>query len=96
MYIVDSRAKQIINSDFVERFCVSEKDDAALIVASYSDVRPPVTMGRYRGLEEAQDTLGQLLSALVGGQMVFHMPDSLLYGGQSRVKDARVKRKGGS
>ncbi len=96
MYIVDSRAKQIIILDFVERFCVTEKDDAALIVASYSDVRPPVTMGRYRDLKETQDVLGQLLSALAGGQTVFHMPDSLLYAEQAITKDARTRRKGGS
>lgn len=96
MYIVDSHAKQIINSDFVERFCVVEKGDAALIVASYSDVRPPVTMGRYQDAKEAQNAMCQLLSALIGGQAVFHMPDSLLFGEQTRIKDARVKRKGGS
>lgn len=35
MYILTGDKKQIINSDFVERFCISEKPDAALIVASY-------------------------------------------------------------
>ena len=35
MYIMVPTGMQIINSNFVERFCVVEKPDAALVVASY-------------------------------------------------------------
>lgn len=96
MYIIDSYDKQIINSEFVERFCAIEKNDAVLISASYSDARPTVTMGRYQDLKEAQGVLGELVCALAGGQTIFYMPSSLLYAEQITVKDARVKRKGGS
>ena len=34
MYIMVPTGMQIINSEFVERFCVVEKPDAALVVAS--------------------------------------------------------------
>ena len=37
MYILTGDKKQIINSDFVERFCISEKPDAALIVGTKGD-----------------------------------------------------------
>lgn len=96
MYIMVPSGMQIINSEFVERFCVTEKPDAALIVASYSDVRPPVTMGRYANTKEAKQTLGELMAALAGGQTCFTLPDSTLYYGEQTKKDARTKRRGGS
>ncbi len=95
MYIVTVDSWQIINSEYVERFCVCKKPDAALIVASYSDVRPPVTMGRYRDVDEAVSALGKLLSALVGEQRFFYMPASLLHWEEQKISDARTKRRGG-
>ena len=96
MYILTHDEKQIINSDFVERFCISVKDDAALIVASYGADRPPVTLTRCKHLNEARETLNALLYALSGRQSYYTMPESLLYAEELAKKDARVKRKGGS
>ena len=96
MYIMAAGGKQIINSEFVERFCLSEKEDAILIVASYSDTRPPVTMARYANMDESRDALGKLMGALAGGQAYFDMPESILYYEEHVRKDARVKRRGGS
>lgn len=96
MYILTGDKKQIINSDFVERFCISEKPDAALIVASYDKNIQLVTVARYRDLREAQKVLGELLCAIAGGQAYYTMPESLLYAEQHISKDARIKRKGGS
>ncbi len=87
---------QIINSEFVERFCLVEKPDAALVVASYRDDRPPVTMARYSRKDEAQDALCELFKALAGGQAYFYMPLSRLTNPDRKVHDARTKRKGGS
>ena len=94
MYILTGDKKQIINSDFVERFCISEKPDAALIVASYDKNAKVVTVARYRDLREAQKVLGELLCAIAGGQAYYTMPESLLYAEQHISKDARTKRKG--
>ena len=96
MYIVTSDGKQIVSSEYVERFLIVDKPDAKLIVASYSDQRPAVTLGRYANDKESQGAFGQLLSALAGGQSMFYMPDSILYHGEKIIKDARTKRKGGS
>ena len=96
MYILTGDKKQIINSDFVERFCISEKPDAALIVASYDKNAKVVTVARYCDLREAQSVLGELLCAVAGGQAYYTMPESLLYAEQRISKDARIKRKGGS
>lgn len=46
MYILISDRKSIVDSAFVERFCIVEKPDACLVVASYSADRA-VTIGRY-------------------------------------------------
>lgn len=96
MYIMAAGGKQIVNSEFVERFCISEKEDSALIVASYSDVRPPVTMARYKDVKEARRAIGELMGALAGGQTYFDMPESILYYEEHIKKDARTKRRGGS
>ena len=96
MYIMDAMQNTVLNSDFVERFLVADKGDAALVIASYSQDRIPVTMGRYKDKKEAQEALGNLFSALYGGQAGFTMPDSTIYYEEHTIKDARTKRKGGS
>lgn len=97
MWIVAGDEKQIISSDFVQRFCVADKKDAVLIVASYDtgDSRP-VTIGRYKDAREAKDALADILTALAGDQEYFYMPESRLAHEQVVIKDARTKRKGGS
>ena len=96
MYIMSEDGRQIINADFPERFCIVAKPDATLIVASYGDARPPVTMGRYFGEDEARDVMGGLLTALWSGQSCFYMPISQLYAEERSKHDARTKRRGGS
>ena len=96
MYIMNAMQNTVLNSNFVERFLVADKGDAALVIASYSQDRSPVTMGRYKDKKEAQEALGNLFSALYGGQAGFTMPDSVLYYAQIEKKDSRTKRKGGS
>ena len=85
---------QIINIDFVERICIAQKDDATLIVLSYGAERPAVTLGRYATMQVAQNVMDELFSALVDGQTYYIMPDRKSE--ESRKKDARTKRKGGS
>lgn len=96
MYILDGRKMQVVNSEFVERFCISEKPDAALILASYSSERQPITLARYKDVREAQETLGDIFGALAGGQTCYTMPDSLMFAEERIKKDARTKRRGGS
>lgn len=97
MYILTSDRKSIVDSNFVERFCVVEKPDACLIVASYSADRA-VTIGRYADWKEADTAFNSLLNNLVGNSdtYAFTMPDSVLYHGEKRKRDARTTRKGGS
>ena len=96
MYIMNVQGTMIVNSEFVERFLIAEKGDACLIIASYNQERPPVTMGRYKDIKEASDILGDLFRALIGGQPGYSMPDSTYYYEQEIIKDSRIKRKGGS
>ena len=94
MFIMTHNNTQIINIDFVERICIAQKDDATLIVLSYSAERPAVTLGRYATMQVAQNVMDELFSALVDGQTYYIMPDRKSE--ESRKKDARTKRKGGS
>ena len=96
MYIMNAMQNTVLNSDFVERFLIADKGDAVLIIASYSQDRNPVTIGRYKDKKEAQDALENLYIALYGGQSGFTMPDSTLYYEEHTIKDARTQRKGGS
>lgn len=96
MYIMNAMQNAVLNSDFVERFLIADKEDAALVIASYSQDRNPVTIGRYKDKKEAQGALTNLYTALYGGQAGFTMPDSTLYYEQIGINDGRTKRKGGS
>lgn len=97
MYILNGAGMEIVNTDFVERFCVVRKEDAALIVASYHTDRPPVTLARYAGVGEAQAALQTLFYDLAGGgKAALEMPESSLYGTEPVRRDARTKRRGGS
>lgn len=96
MYILSNGGKEIINSGYVERFCMAEKEDAALIVASYGSSRPPVTMGRYADKPEAMRALESLFWSLSRQEASFEMPESTLYTYEARKRDARTKRRGGS
>ena len=39
MYIFSSDKKSILDSLFVQRFCIVEKSDAVLVIASYNENR---------------------------------------------------------
>ena len=95
MYILTSDQKSIVDSGFVERFCLVEKPDACMIVASYSAERM-VTIGKYKDRAEADHALFKLYQALRFGDDRLDMPDSELFHSERKKKDARVSRKGGS
>ena len=96
MYILNLYRTEVINAEFVERFRVFDKDDAALITAVYGEGRPPITLARYENISEAKEALADLFCAIAGGQAYFEMPESRLYSSEHVIKDARTKRKGGS
>lgn len=95
MYILTSDQKSVIDSGYVQRFCLVEKPDACLIIASYSADRA-VTIGKYENKEEAHGVIADIYTALSGGETGYSMPDSRLFGSQQWIRDARTKRKGGS
>lgn len=96
MYILSNGRKEIVNSSYVERFCLAEKEDAVLIVASYGSSRPPVTMGRYADRAEAMKALDALFWSLSRQEPSFEMPESSLFAAEVRKRDARTRRRGGS
>lgn len=95
MYILTSDQKSVIDSGYVQRFCLVEKPDATLIIASYSAERA-VTIGKYADAEEAHGVLTALYTALSTGEENYSMPDSRLFGEERWKRDSRTKRKGGS
>lgn len=95
MQILDQKEIMIVNSEFVERFLLVPKDDCHLIIASYSETRNPVTLGRY-AKHEVYGVLSDLFAALSGNRDSFLMPPSSIFEDNRRKHDARTKRKGGS
>lgn len=95
MYILASDQKSVIDSGYVQRFCLVEKPDATLIIASYSADRA-ITIGKYADAEEGHGVLAELYTALAAGAESYSMPDSRLFGAERWKRDARTKRKGGS
>lgn len=97
MYILTSDGKTIVDSRFVEKFCVTEKPDAVLIVAGYGSDRA-VVLGRFADRQEAEGAFAQLLAALAADESSapFAMPDSRLTHGEKWKRDARTARRGGS
>lgn len=95
MYILTSDQKSVVDSGYVQRFCLAEKPDATLVIASYSADRA-VTIGKYADAEEAHGVLAGLYTALSTGAESYAMPDSRLFGEERWIRDARTKRKGGS
>lgn len=97
MYILTSDGKSILDTSFVERFCIVEKPDAVLIIASYSADRM-VTIGKYANRDEADAALAGLYNTLCGNSdySPYSMPDSTLFHGEKWKRDARTTRKGGS
>lgn len=63
MFFINENGYEIVNTTFVERFCIVEKSDAALIVASYGENRA-VTVGRYKDKDEAGVALYDLCAAI--------------------------------
>ena len=97
MFILNGSQREILNSEFIERFVIATKDDASLIIASYNvGDGGSVTMGRYADDKEAKGVLLDLFGALAGGADYYTMPESSYYAKEEWKRDARTKRRGGS
>ena len=95
MYIMNHTTTAIYNSDFLERILIVDKNDASLIIGSYSNEREPVTMARYKAAE-ARGALLKIFQALREGEVCFTLPESTLFYEEIRKHDGRTRRKGGS
>ena len=97
MYIVNQKKTEIINTDFVERFLIVEKNDAVLIVLSYNNTdRPPVTLAKYPCRKDADEVLSGIFEALTSEYKSFECPEMRYFQEYHKKMDARTKRKGSS
>lgn len=96
MYILSGKDDEILDSAFIERFRKIRHQDAVLIIASYGDSRPAITIGKYANDSEADEAFGALFYALSDDKRYFIMPTSTLFSRERAVSDARTKRRGGS
>lgn len=73
MFFMSGDGKSLINTDYVERFGINDKEDAYLVVASYGDERKPITLARYLTLNEAMGALVELLRAISNNTEMYSM-----------------------
>lgn len=76
MFIINGTGREIINTDFVQRFCMVEKYDSTLLIASYGLDVAPVTVARYKTKKEAAEALKSLHTALCNGMNGYALPVS--------------------
>lgn len=76
MYFMNGARTELVNSEYVERFRVVEKEDACIVIASYSREGQPVTLARYGTLNEAMDALADLHRAICDSETYYSMPMS--------------------
>lgn len=97
MLIFNSNGSKLVNSEAVSHYTLSENPDAVVIMAGLSTPNStPVSLERYGSYAEAKDALAELATALTTGSALFYMPTSVLRNQEKRVRDARVRRRGGS
>lgn len=77
MWIMGGNKTELICSEAVERFALSNKENSTLIIASYSvnDARC-VTLARYQTEAEAYNELCDLCDAMVADMPVYFMKAS--------------------
>ena len=97
MLIFNSNGTKLVNSEKVSHYTLSENPDATVIMAGLCNPGcQPVSLERYGSYAEAKDALEELATALTNGSDLFYMPPSVLRNQEKRVRDARVRRRGGS
>jgi hypothetical protein len=96
MIIMSQSGKILCNSEYINKYTISDKPDAFLISAGFGGNELPVTLGRYKNAQEAISAMAELAASLGGGQTLFYMPESIIFAEQEHKRDARTKRKGGS
>lgn len=96
MFIMSEGDRAIVNSNFVRYFYLVNRQDNAVLYASFPGDEKGARLGTYKDMKEAEDALGKLYAALTLGENCFYMPESRYYNEEHIVKDARVKRRGGS
>lgn len=95
IHVMSQSGKTVVNTEYVDHYSISAKNDAVLVMAGYHGDHV-VTLGRYKDEKEAVSALSELYTALIHGRSGFNMPDGTLFAEQHRIMDARTKRKGGS
>lgn len=97
MFVESINGKRMINLDRAHRVDITEKDGNAIISVSFgTGDRDYAVLGSYYDKTEARKALYRLREAMEDGRSVFIMPDSERRYEQERIRDARIKRKGGS
>lgn len=96
MYIMNERAGMFVNTDYIRKIFLTDTSDSVLLSMQWDGVDKPVTLERYRDRKEAEEALNQLFRAISDKAPSFYMPESSYYFEEHLIKDARIKRKGGS
>lgn len=76
MFIMNGNRTELINTVHVRRFAIAQKEDACLVIASYSQETNPITLARYQTFDEAVTALDDMHMAISYDEQSYRMPES--------------------
>lgn len=93
MFILTQKGNILLNTEFVSKYTICKKDDDWLIIAGSTN-GDTTTLARFKEKEFVDFAFQELTEAIMNDQYSFSFQQGDRYG--KIIKDARVKRKGGS
>lgn len=74
MNIINGQANEIINSSFIQRFCIIETEEPFLLIALLSGEKCPFALAWYQTAQEAEAAFSALAAAFEKNRPFFRMP----------------------
>ncbi|MBR4451577.1 MAG: hypothetical protein IKS39_07075 [Clostridia bacterium] len=97
MFVMAQDEKTMLNLDTVSAVYMNTGNNADIpIFAKSMNDEKPNKLGRYGCIDEAKQVLFLLAESISENKTVFFMPLSALVAPETKIQDARVKRKGSS
>lgn len=93
MFILAQNGNILLNADSIVKYTMCHKEDGWLIISGTAD-GDTTTLARFKEKGIADLAFSDLIKAIAAEQSFFSFPYGSEY--ENIIKDARVKRKGGS
>ena len=96
MWVLTSDGATLVDLYRCNRIFISEHGGDFLISAVIERTDRPVTLCKCAHAETARETLAEIAEAIENDAAVYYAPESYIDRKMSKIRDSRVKRRGGS